>query len=97
MWLGVVITEVPFKFADSNALLCAQQRGFTKRRQVLGKLPILLAVLVNRTMVVWLALAPEDSQVTTLQEKRQRRHRHRNGATGAQRQKRASLCAERVC
>ena len=51
MWLGVVITEVLFEFAGSDADSLRAAARFHYKVDKFGELPILLAVLVTGTML----------------------------------------------
>ena len=51
MWLGVVITEVLFEFAASDAESLRAAARFHYKVDKYGELPILIAVLVTGTML----------------------------------------------
>ena len=51
MWLGVVITEVLFEFAGSDAESLRAAARFHYNVDKFGELPILIAVLVTGTML----------------------------------------------
>jgi hypothetical protein len=51
MWLGVVITEVPFEYAASDAESLRAAARFHYNVDKYGELPILIAVLVTGTIL----------------------------------------------